>query len=50
MGMSYAPLPPQAFQKAMVFVDGTNLFYRLATCHLKLKDLKRVFVRYLERR
>jgi uncharacterized LabA/DUF88 family protein len=48
--MSYAPLPPQAFQKAMVFVDGTNLFYRLAASRLKVSDLKRIFPSFLERR
>jgi uncharacterized LabA/DUF88 family protein len=50
MGMSYAPLPPRAFQKAMVFVDGTNLFYRLAGSRLRVSDLKRIFPTFLERR
>ncbi len=50
MGMSYAPLPPQAFQKAMVFVDGTNLFYRLAASKLRVSDLKCIFPRFLQNR
>src|SRR5262249_11336000 len=29
--------PPQAFQRAMVFIDGTNLFYRLQPNRLRLK-------------
>lgn len=32
--VSHAPLPPEAFQRAMVFVDGTNLFYRLESLKL----------------
>ena len=50
MGDSHAPLPPQAFQKAMVFVDGTNLFYRLADSQLKLRNLKGIFPRFLQGR
>jgi uncharacterized LabA/DUF88 family protein len=34
----------------MVFVDGTNLFYRLNAGRLKVGDLKRIFERYLRRR
>jgi len=50
MGISHAPLPPQAFRKAMVFIDGTNLFYRLEACRLKLTKLKDFFERYVSRR
>lgn len=32
------PHPPQAFEKAMVFVDGTNLFNRLNDGGLKIAD------------
>jgi uncharacterized LabA/DUF88 family protein len=37
--MSYA-VPPKAFQKTMVFIDGTNLFYRLESAKVHLKSLK----------
>lgn len=50
MGISSPPLPPEAFQKAMVFIDGTNLFYRLAACQVKLTNLKGAFVKCLGRR
>jgi hypothetical protein len=30
------PIPPIQFQKAMVFIDGTNLFYRLEAAKLSL--------------
>jgi len=32
------PHPPQAFEKAMVFIDGTNLFNRLNDGKLKVSD------------
>ncbi|SRR5271157_1539538 len=37
------PPSPQAFQKAMVFVDGTNLFYRLESEKLRVPQLNRLF-------
>ena len=36
------PYPPQSFQKAMAFVDGTNLFYRLRAEKLTVASLERV--------
>ena len=39
MPLSHSPLPPAAFQKAMIFIDGTNLFYRLAAAKLKVSNL-----------
>jgi uncharacterized LabA/DUF88 family protein len=32
------PARPVEFQRAMVFIDGTNLFHRLAALSLKLRD------------
>ncbi len=32
--------PPEAFEKTMVFVDGTNLFYRLESEKLRVSTLK----------
>jgi uncharacterized LabA/DUF88 family protein len=39
MGVSSPPVRPVEFQRAMVFVDGTNLFYRLEAFKLRLRDL-----------
>lgn len=36
------PYPPRAFEKAMVFVDGTNLFNRLREQNLKLHSLRAI--------
>lgn len=33
------PYPPQAFQKAMAFVDGTSLYHRLESERIVMKDL-----------
>ena len=33
---SHAPIQPIRFQKAMVFIDGTNLFHRLEAVKLSL--------------
>jgi len=44
--MSRAPAqsyPPQAFESAMVFVDGTNLFHRLEAEKLVVANLRNVF-------
>lgn len=43
MPLTIPPPPPEAFQKAMIFVDGTNLFYRLASAKLKVSNLGRLF-------
>lgn len=38
------PVKPQEFQKAMVFIDGTNLFYRLSGEKLNLnQNLAQIF-------
>ncbi|MBI4185777.1 NYN domain-containing protein [Candidatus Berkelbacteria bacterium] len=37
MGISYPPIRPLSFQKAMVFIDGTNLFHRLDESNLNLQ-------------
>jgi uncharacterized LabA/DUF88 family protein len=50
MGISYAPLPPEAFEKAIVFIDGTNLFCRLQAAKLKVKGLKEIIRGYVGRR
>ena len=50
MGISVAPFPPEAFEKAIVFVDGTNLFYRLQDAKLKLTSLKKIIAGYVGRR
>ncbi len=36
--ISSAPLPPQSFQRSMVFVDGTNLFYRFEELKLTVSS------------
>jgi hypothetical protein len=43
MGISHGPTPPVAFQKAMIFIDGTNLFYRLEGARLKVPNLLNLF-------
>ncbi len=50
--ISHSPLPAKAFERAMVFVDGTNLLYRLKHAKLKLKDLLKLCAsgKVLERR
>jgi len=48
---SSPPLPPIAFEKAMVFIDGTNLFYRLMTAKLSLNvNFTRIIQTFLKRR
>jgi len=40
----YSPsYSPQQFQNAMIFIDGTNLFYRLKTAKLKVPSLQKIF-------
>lgn len=34
---------PREFQNAMIFIDGTNLFYRLEAAKLKVPNLKMIF-------
>lgn len=42
---------PIAFQRAMVFVDGTNLFYRLDSARLRLNcDFSQIVTRFLKGR
>lgn len=41
-GLGYPPVPPEAFQKAMFFVDGTNLFYRLASEKIVVPSILKV--------
>lgn len=48
--ISPASYPPESFQKAMVFVDGTNLFYRLAAEKLRVPVLKSLFRPYVSNR
>jgi uncharacterized LabA/DUF88 family protein len=43
MMISKPSYPPESFQKAMVFIDGTNLFYRLESKNLKISLLKNLF-------
>lgn len=46
--MSGPPVQPVRFQKAMVFIDGTNLFYRLRDVKLRLnKPLPHIVGEYL---
>ena len=51
MPISYAP-PPRVveFQKAMVFIDGTNLFHRLASAKLKLSSLGKLLRQFSQGR
>jgi uncharacterized LabA/DUF88 family protein len=44
--ISRGSAPPIEFQRAMVFVDGTNLFYRLAGVKLKLLSLRNLCHHY----
>lgn len=44
------PPSPQAFQKAMIFVDGTNLFYRLESEKLRVSQLKRLLHHFVHPR
>jgi uncharacterized LabA/DUF88 family protein len=39
------PLPPQAFQRSMIFVDGTNLFYRFEDMKLGVSSFYDLFTR-----
>jgi uncharacterized LabA/DUF88 family protein len=48
MGMN--PRDAIAFQRAMVFVDGTNLFYRLASSKLNLISLRNMCEHYCKGR
>jgi uncharacterized LabA/DUF88 family protein len=51
MGDSHAPVQPIRFQKAMVFIDGTNLFHRLEAAKLNLiRNLSQLPTLFLERR
>ena len=48
---SSPPLPPIAFEKAMVFIDGTNLFYRLMAAKLSLNvNFTQIIQSFLKRR
>ncbi|MBD1925699.1 NYN domain-containing protein [Trichocoleus sp. FACHB-90] len=45
------PIPPIQFQKAMVFIDGTNLFYRLEAAKLSLnQNLAEIFTHFTDSR
>ena len=47
-GISGSPVQPVQFQKAMVFIDGTNLIYRLQDAKLRLnKSLPQIVGEYL---
>ena len=41
---------PKSFQKAMIFVDGTNLFYRLEAQMLRISRLRNLFDRFVDGR
>ena len=49
--VSHAPVRPIQFQRAMVFIDGTNLFHRLEASKLDLtRDLSQILTAFLDRR
>jgi uncharacterized LabA/DUF88 family protein len=51
MVISIAPgAQPKHFQRAMVFVDGTNLFHRLVASKLKLRSLRSMCHHYCQGR
>lgn len=51
MGKSAVPVQPIRFQKAMAFIDGTNLFYRLESSRLSLNiKLSQILVPFMEGR
>jgi uncharacterized LabA/DUF88 family protein len=51
MGVTHAPVRPIQFQRAMVFIDGTNLFHRLEAAKLNLtQDLSHILTAFLDRR
>jgi len=41
-GMFSSPLPPAAFDKTMVFIDGSNLFIRLRDAKLKVNSFSNI--------
>lgn len=45
-GISGGGPAPESFQKAMVFIDGTNLFYRLKSAGLKVSALSQLFEKH----
>ncbi|MDJ0733729.1 MAG: NYN domain-containing protein [Nostocaceae cyanobacterium] len=48
---SIPPIPPVQFQKAMIFIDGTNLFHRLDGVKLQLKEkLSNIVESFVENR
>lgn len=48
--ISHGSAQPMQFQRAMVFVDGTNLFYLLAGSKLKLRSLRNLCSNYCQGR
>jgi uncharacterized LabA/DUF88 family protein len=48
--MASVSFPPVAFQKAMVFVDGTNLFYRLKSEKIRVSQLNRLLQHFVHPR
>jgi uncharacterized LabA/DUF88 family protein len=50
MSISGGGPSPESFQKAMVFVDGTNLFYRLNAEKLRITKLVHLFPPFLNSR
>ena len=45
--VSAAPLPPQSFERSMIFVDGTNLFYRFEEMKLLVSSFYQLFLHLL---
>lgn len=41
---------PKAFQRAMIFVDGTNMFYRLRSNKLQVNNIARLISSYIGER
>ncbi|MFA6029617.1 MAG: NYN domain-containing protein [Elusimicrobiota bacterium] len=51
MAFGSGVIPPVQFEKAMIFVDGTNLFYRLASEKLRLeRSIRAIFSEHISRR
>lgn len=44
----WAPENPKAHQRAIVFVDGTNLLYRLQDAKIRLRSLAAIFTTFSE--
>src|SRR3977135_2484977 len=45
--VTFGPLPPQSFERSIIFVDGTNLFYRFEEMKLLVGSFYQLFLHFL---